>query len=81
MNIEKFNICLVVAIIPKIIDLIVANSNITEWQAIKIFYHTKLYRDLSDESTKLWHFSPLLLYTLLQDELLTGHYEYPEVGL
>ena len=81
MNEEKFNICLIVAIIPQIIDLIVKNSNITEWQAIKIFYHSKLYRDLSDESTKLWHFSPLLLYTLFQDEMLTGSYEYPEVGL
>lgn len=31
-----------------------------------------------DEQSKLWHYSPLTLYTMYQDELLTGSYDYPE---
>ena len=36
------------------------------------------YKELADENSKLWHYSPLTLYTMLQDELLTGNYDYPE---
>ena len=46
--------------------------------AISKFYNSKLYCELSDEKSKLWHYSPLLLYTMYQDELLTGSYVYPE---
>lgn len=35
-------------------------------------------RELSDEESKLWHYSPMTLYTMYQDELLTGAYDYPE---
>ena len=33
---------------------------------------------IADEESKLWHYSPLTLYTMYQDELLTGSYDYPE---
>ena len=65
-------------IIPSIIDQIVKNSNIDEKSAISCFYRSKLYKELSDEQSKLWHYSPLTLYTMYQDELLTGAYDYPE---
>ncbi len=64
--------------IPHIIELITKNSNISEAKAVSLFYKSKLYSELSREETKLWHYSPLLLYTLYQDELLTGSYDYPE---
>ena len=54
------------------------NSNIDEKSAISCFYRSKLYKELSDEQSKLWHYSPLTLYTMYQDELLTGSYDYPE---
>ena len=63
---------------PEITALITKNSNITETQAISHFYRSKLYKELANESSKLWHYSPLTLYTMLQDELLTGSYDYPE---
>ena len=78
MNDDQLSAILVVAIIPEIIDYILNNSSITEQQAISSFYHSRLYRELTDESTKLWHYSPLMLYTMFQDELLTGQYDYPE---
>ena len=77
MNENQFSALLAI-IVPEITSLITKNSNITETQAISLFYRSKLYRELADENSKLWHYSPLTLYTMLQDELLTGHYDYPE---
>lgn len=77
MNENQFSTLLAV-IVPQIIELIVKNSNITEAQAVSKFYKTKLYSELSEEESKLWHYSPLMLYTMFQDELLTGDYDYPE---
>lgn len=77
MNENQFSVLLAI-IVPEITSLITKNSNITETQAISLFYRSKLYRELADENSKLWHYSPLTLYTMLQDELLTGNYDYPE---
>jgi hypothetical protein len=46
--------------------------------AIKLFYNSKIYETLSREETKLWHLSALTLYDLLDEELTTGHVNYPE---
>ena len=70
MNENQFS-SLLALIVPQII-------NITDIDAISKFYNSKLYCELSDEKSKLWHYSPLLLYTMYQDELLTGSYVYPE---
>ena len=77
MNENQFSVLLAI-IVPEITSLITKNSNSTETQAISLFYRSKLYRELADENSKLWHYSPLTLYTMLQDELLTGNYDYPE---
>lgn len=77
MNENQFSALLAV-VIPQIIVYIVKNSNVTEAQAASRFYKSRLYNELSNEQSKLWHYSPLLLYTMYQDELLTGTYEYPE---
>ena len=77
MSNNQFSALLAV-ITPEITALITKNSNITETQAISLFYRSKLYKGLANESSKLWHYSPLTLYTMLQDELLTGNYDYPE---
>lgn len=77
MNENQFSAMLAV-IVPPIIEYITKNSNIGAEKNISRFYKSKLYRELSDEQTKLWHYSPLTLYTMYQDELLTGTYDYPE---
>ena len=77
MNENQFS-SLLALIVPQIINIITDNSNITDIDAISKFYKSKLYCELSDEKSKLWHYSPLLLYTMYQDELLTGSYVYPE---
>ena len=73
MSNNQFSALLAV-ITPEITALITKNSNITETQAISLFYRSKLYKELANESSKLWHSSPLTLYTMLQDELLSGGY-------
>lgn len=77
MSEEQFSAMLTI-IVPPIVDLISQNSNVAETEAISKFYQSKLYHELSDETSKLWHYSPLTLYTMYQDELLTGSYDYPE---
>lgn len=77
MNANQFSAMLAV-IVPQIVEQITKNSNIDDDEAIFKFYQSNLYRELSDEKTKLWHYSPLTLYTMYQDELLTGSYDYPE---
>jgi hypothetical protein len=77
MSEDQFSAMLTI-IVPPIVDLISKNGNVEETEAISKFYQSKLYQELSDETSKLWHYSSLTLYTTHQDELLTGSYDYPE---
>jgi hypothetical protein len=77
MNEDQFSAMLAV-IVPPIIEQIIKNSNVNETDAISLFYQSRLYQELSDEESKLWHYSPMTLYSMYQDELLTGSYNYPE---
>ena len=51
-----------------------------EKAAIEIFYTSSLYEKYTDEKTKLWHFIPVLLVDLLEQEIETGEIEYPIEG-
>ena len=77
MNENQFSAMLAL-IVPPIIELITKNSNVDENKIIHLFYKSKLYKVLSDEKSKLWHYGLVTLYTMYQDELLTGSYSYPE---
>lgn len=77
MNQDQFSAYLAVTV-PAIIEKIVEHSNVSDREAILRFYHSKLYAELSDETSKLWHYGPMTLYTMFNDELLTGAYAYPE---
>lgn len=77
MNDDQFSAMLAI-IVPPIIEQISQNSNTDVDKIISRFYKSKLYNELSDEESKLWHYGPMTLYTMFQDELLTGSYDYPE---
>ena len=66
MNENQFNAMLAI-IVPPIIEQITKNSNVDDNKAISGFYQSRLY-----------HYSHMTLYTMYQDELLTGSYDYPE---
>lgn len=77
MNENQFSTFLAV-VIPSVIALIVKSGGMSETEAISKFYRSKLYQELSDEETKLWHYGPMTLYTMYCEEVTKGFYEYPE---
>jgi len=64
-------------LVPMVIQVIIENKNINAVSAVKLLYVSKLYEKLENESTKLWHLSPLALYELLEMELQTGKIIFP----
>ncbi|MBE6815868.1 MAG: hypothetical protein E7522_10540 [Ruminococcaceae bacterium] len=65
-------------LIPQIIHLIAENGKIDEVTASRDFYNSKVYELLENEETKLWHFSPLTLFNMYDDEIKTGVLNFPE---
>jgi hypothetical protein len=63
---------------PTIVQLLIDNRKITNIEAVELFYNSELYEMLENESSKLWHLSPLTLFELLEEELETGIINYPE---
>ena len=60
-------------------SLIAEKQNITEEEAIKKLYSSKLYAALEKEETKVWQYSTQMLYSLLEREEKTGHIQFPDV--
>ena len=65
---------------PLIIKEIVKTHKVNDKKAIELFYQSSLYEKYVDESTKLWHFSPVVMADLLKQEIETGEIEYPVEG-
>jgi hypothetical protein len=65
-------------IVPRLIKIIMENSDVTENEAITLLYSSKLYAQLDREETKLWHLSVPTLYTMFREEQETGKITYPE---
>ena len=53
MNADQFSAMLAI-IVPPILDQITKNSNVDETTVISRFYQSKLYQELSDETSKLF---------------------------
>ena len=75
---EKFNAILSVALVPQVVDLIAKNSSLNDADALNAFYKSKTYELLSKENTKIWHFSPLTVYSIWEEERKTGKLILPE---
>ena len=71
------------AIMPTIsadlIAMITDKQNISEEEAIKQLYASKLYAALEREETKVWHYSTSMLYALYEQEKSTGEIHFPDV--
>lgn len=65
-------------IVPQVVSLICEHYHVDELQATKDFYGSKVYSLLEDEETKIWHFSPLTLFNMYDEEKRTGTFEFPE---
>lgn len=65
-------------LVPQVIRLITENYPYDEMTAANEFYESDLYALLEQEDTKLWHFSPLTLFNMFDEEKKTGSFEIPE---
>ena len=79
MSTEKFSAIMGV-LVPQIIAIISTRTGCDEQTAIRSFYSSKVYALLEQEDTKLWHFSPLTLYEMYDEEMRTGVFEIPVEG-
>ena len=74
----KFHSILSIALIPQTVDLIVKKERMDDISAINAFYQSKTYEMLSNEETKMWHFSPMTVYLMWKHEKETGEVIFPE---
>ena len=79
MNNEKFS-AIMGLIVPEVIRLITENNPYDEVTASREFYRSQVYASLEQEETKLWHFSPLTLYNMFDEEQKNGSFTFPEEG-
>lgn len=79
MEAEKYGAVMGI-IVPQVIRLIIQNYTYDEITAANEFYGSNLYSLLEQEDMKLWHFSPLTLFNMFDEEKKTGSFEFPEEG-
>lgn len=77
MKDEKFGAVMGI-LVPQVIRLITENYAYDEMTATNEFYSSNLYALLEQEDTKLWHFSPLTLFNMFDEEKKTGNFTFPE---
>lgn len=81
MDPKKYATMLAVLISPAVVGLLAEHLHLDEVSAMERFMTSRLYAALSDERLKLWHYSPELLASLVEEELRTGQFTYPEEAL
>ena len=77
MKDQKFD-AIMTLLVPQILPFIMQNYAVDEIAASKMFYESDVYAILERENTKLWHLSPLSIYTMFDEEQKTGKFEFPE---
>ena len=79
MSANQFSALLTV-IIPQLIEKVSQGQNIDELTALKQVYQSQFLADLSDESTKLWHYGPVTLASLYEMDRAGQAWNYPEAA-
>lgn len=79
MNDKSFTAVLGV-IVPEVVHRIAESYSCDEVAATEKFYASKVYALLEQEETKMWHFSPLTLFNMYDEEQKTGNFSFPEEG-
>ena len=77
MNDEKFAAVMGV-LVEQVVHLITEHCAYDELAASNAFYNSEVYALLEQEETKLWHFSPLTLFHMFDEEQKTGRFTLPE---
>ncbi len=53
-------------------EIIAENRNITKLEGLKLFLASETHEMLVDDELKMWYFSPLALYDIWENEVITG---------
>jgi len=61
-----------------IVKMLLAQDGISVNEAFNLIYNSQVFELLSNEKTKIWHYSAHMLYYILQNEIKTGEVELPE---
>ncbi|GHU40476.1 hypothetical protein FACS1894190_07420 [Spirochaetia bacterium] len=69
---------MLIFLIPQVVKIIAEKYKKDQKTATRLFYNSELYKMLEKESTKIWHFSPLTLFTMFDEETKTGNFNIPE---
>lgn len=75
---NSFNSLLSIVLVPGVVELIIKNMEVDEFRALKLFYNSETYTLLSNEKTKVWHYSPKTIYLMWSSENKTGQILFPE---
>ncbi len=67
------------AISSDLVAMITSKQKISEEEAIRKLYSSKLYAALEKEETKVWQYSTNMLYSLYEQELNTGEIQFPDI--
>ena len=78
MDAKKYATYLAVIISPAVVGQLVERLGFDEITALEKYMTSKVYAALSDEEQKLWHYSPELLSSLVEEEFKTGKFTLPE---
>jgi len=78
MDAGKFAAYLAAVVSPAVVGALAQMNGGDETKAFESYYTSHVYAVLSDEATKVWHFSPQLLAHLVDEECKTGRVEFPE---
>lgn len=65
---DKEFVAILTLLVPQVVQLICENYPVDEMMASKEFYESKVYSLLEQEDTKLWHFSPLTIFNMYDEE-------------
>lgn len=69
---------LLTVVVPMVVWEIVKATGLDEKTAVERFFASRVYEELLDETRKLWHYSPLVLASMYDEEVKTGSITYPE---
>jgi len=78
MDKNQFAAFLACALLPMVVQEIQKHTGENAIEVLEKFYHSKVYEILENESSKLWHLSPLTLCNMYKSEVETGNILFPE---
>ena len=81
MDAQKFASYLAVVISPAVVGILSESLGVDEVTAMNRYFASAAYAAISDEGQKLWHHSPQLLASMVEEELRTGRFTYPQEAL